>query len=271
MQRRTTGREPATTPAEPDSRARPLYPIDSVDNALRLILLFGEQPQLRLTEASQHLGVATSTAHRLLAMLQYRGFVNQDLITKAYRPGPSLTSIAFAVLRRDDVRNRLRPLLVDLHSGLEETVHLGVLEGSSVRFIDAIESPKAVRVSSRVGRSLPAHCTSTGRALLACLPREELRRRYPRETLEQMTPRCIGHRDVLERELRKVRNEGVASAQEETEEGVSSMAVAVPMIELDCTVAVNVSVPTSRMTPEKSRLIRESLQAAVCGLSRPVA
>ena len=80
----------------------PQYPIESVDNALKVLLLLDERPELRLTEVSEHLGVASSTAHRLLAMLQYRGFVHQDRATKAYRPGPALTRIAFSVLERLD-------------------------------------------------------------------------------------------------------------------------------------------------------------------------
>lgn len=67
----------------------PQYPIGSVDRALKLLLLLGEQPQIRLTDAAKHLGVASSTAHRLLAMLQYRGFVRQDPVSKAYHPGPA--------------------------------------------------------------------------------------------------------------------------------------------------------------------------------------
>ena len=62
---------------------RPQYPIESVDNALKVLLLLGERSSLRLTDVSQYLGVATSTAHRLLAMLQYRGFVQQDPKSKA--------------------------------------------------------------------------------------------------------------------------------------------------------------------------------------------
>ncbi|WP_414777167.1 helix-turn-helix domain-containing protein, partial [Escherichia coli] len=78
-------------------------PIESVDNALKLLLLLGEKNELRLTDASKHLGVATSTAHRILAMLQWRGFVRQDPRTKTYGPGPSLTTIAFSVLRKMDI------------------------------------------------------------------------------------------------------------------------------------------------------------------------
>ena len=68
----------------------PMYPIESVDNALQLLLLFREQSSLRVADASRTLGVAPSTAHRLISMLQYHGFVTQDPRTKAYRAGAAL-------------------------------------------------------------------------------------------------------------------------------------------------------------------------------------
>src|SRR3954463_1007287 len=122
----TSGSEPAS-PA-PTYGATPQYPIESVDNALRVLLLLGERPKLRLTDVSQYLGVASSTAHRLLAMLQYRGFVRQDVPTRSYVPGPMLDDLAFAMLRRLDVRNRAHPVLEKLSVETQETVHLGRLE-----------------------------------------------------------------------------------------------------------------------------------------------
>ena len=65
----------------------PQYPIESVDNALKLVLLLGERPEIRMSEASRYLGVASSTAHRLLAMLQYRGFVRQDPVVEGLSAG----------------------------------------------------------------------------------------------------------------------------------------------------------------------------------------
>src|ERR1700742_3287633 len=119
----------------------PQYPIESVDNALKVLLLLGERDELRLTEVSEYLGVASSTAHRLLAMLQYRGFVRQNPRTRGYLPGASLTGVAFSILRRYDFRGALRPQLEALNTALRETVHLGLLDGATVRFVDSIESP----------------------------------------------------------------------------------------------------------------------------------
>jgi len=89
----------------------PSNPIESVDNARKLLLLLGEQPQIRLSEATRYLGVRPSTAHRLLAMLAYRGFVRQDPDSKAYLPGPALTSVAFAIFGRVDIQRTAMPVM----------------------------------------------------------------------------------------------------------------------------------------------------------------
>jgi len=241
----------------------PQYPIESVDNALKLLLLLGERDELRLTEVSEYLGVATSTAHRLLAMLQYRGFVRQDERTRSYRPGNSLTGVAFAILERYDERGALRPQLEALNAELGETVHLGMLDGATVRFVDAIESPRAVRVASRLGRSMPAHCTSTGKALLAQLPIAALHRLYPDEELDGLTDKSIRRREDLARALRTVRKRGYATSNEESETGVCSVAVAVPVRRGPARVAVNASVPISRMSAAVERNIAKTLLAVL--------
>jgi DNA-binding IclR family transcriptional regulator len=234
-------------PPAPSYGSTPQYPIESVDKALQVLLLLGEQPKLRLTDVSRYLGVASSTAHRLLAMLQYRGFVRQDTATRSYVPGPTLDGLAFGVLRRLDVRTRARPVLERLNTDLGETVHLGRLEGSNVHFIDSLESSRALRVGGRLGRSMPAHCTSTGKALLSELPEEELLRLYPDEELVQLTPHSIGTRSELLQELARIRDRGYSQSIEEAEEGVSSVAVALHSTQSP-RLAINVSVPVSRMT-----------------------
>src|ERR1700756_980157 len=182
----------------------PQYPIESVDNALKLLLLLGEQPQIRLSEATRYLGVASSTAHRLLAMLTYRGFVRQDPVSKAYLPGPALSGVAFAIFSRIDIQRSAAPIMRNLSEQLRESIHVGMLDGANVHFVAAVEGPAAVRVASRLGRTMPAHCTSTGKALLAQLSEPELRQLLPNQQLERVTPRSIGSRKELEAELARI-------------------------------------------------------------------
>lgn len=248
-------------PPTPAYGVLPQYPIESVDNALRVLILLGDQSSLRLTDVGRYLGVASSTAHRLLAMLQYRGFVQQDGATRSYRPGPALDGLALDLLRRLDVRTRARPVLERLNADLQETIHLGQLEGRAVHFIDSVESGRALRVAARRGRSMPAHCTSTGKALLAELAENELFSLYPEEELDQLTPNSISTRTELLKALVEVRAQGYARSRQESEEGVTSLAVALHTTRAP-RLAINASVPISRMNDKMKRTILRHLVAA---------
>ena len=236
----------------------PQYRLESVDNALQILMLLVTRTEIRLTDVSVHLGVASSTAHRLLAMLQYRGLIRQDPRTKAYQAGPSLDLLAFTVLKQLDIRDRARPVLEKLNADLQETVHLGRLEGVEVDFVTSIESPQALRVSNRLGVAMPAHCTSTGKVLLAALSPDELNRLYPGPDLVQMTRHSIATTAALRTELDAVRRRGHAMSNEEGEEGVVSIAVPVR----NGALALNASMPVSRMTKELRRTALSQLSDA---------
>jgi IclR family acetate operon transcriptional repressor len=229
----------------------PQYPIESVDNALRLLRLLETKPSIRLTDASNYLDVATSTAHRLLSMLQYRGFVRQNPATKAYEPGQALGAIARAIRQRVDVRSLVRPTLQRLNLETGETVHFVKLDGANVNFLDAVESSRAVRVASRQGMSLPANCTATGKAMLSTLSTDELRKLFPGEELPGLTRASITSRAELEQALVKIREAGYSSSHEESEDGVTSVGVAVRSPD-GFIYGMNVSVPAHRMNEQLS-------------------
>ncbi len=253
---------PRAAGAAPVDSLAPQYPIESVDKALKLLLLLGEQPEIRLSEATRYLGVASSTAHRLLAMLAYRGFVRQNPVSKAYLPGPALTGVAFAIFGRIDIPGTVTPILRNLSERLRETVHVGILDGSAVRFVAAVEGPTAVRVASRLGRTMPAHCTSTGKAMLAQLPQAELRQLLREENLERITDRSIGSRTALEAELSRVREQGYAVNREESEEGVASVAVPIPTRAPGLRLALNAAAPQHRLSRSRYASVAAALVQA---------
>ena len=98
-------------PADADPAAPPPYPIGSVDNALRLLAMLRTRSAITVSEAAAELGVARSTAHRLLGMLRHHGFVRQDPDSRAYLPGRALLEIGLSVVERLDVRVAARPVL----------------------------------------------------------------------------------------------------------------------------------------------------------------
>jgi len=260
-------------PPQPDAEyvQRPAYPIASVDNALRLLMMFRGQPRVRLSDASAHLGVAHSTAHRLMAMLAYHGFVRQEPDSRAYVAGPALVEIGLAAVRQLDIRQRARPVLEDLAASLGETAHLAVLEGSNVRYLDCAESARALRVASRTGSALAAHCTASGKALLAELPDTEVSAMFGGQVrLTALTARSITTRSRLLAELREVRARGYAVNLEESEEGVASLAVAVRGPQRLPMAALTVSAPMSRMSGQATEKIAAQLRDRAAWLQAQV-
>ncbi len=245
----------------------PKYPIESVDNVLRLLLALRERPWLSVQQASELLGVAPSTAHRLLAMLRHRGFVEQDRATRSYRAGPVLTEIGLAALQELDIRRAARPHLEQIVADVGETAHLTVLRGTTVLFIDGVESPRILRAAARIGHSLPAHATAAGNAMLACLPDETVLQLYPDERLQRLTRRTLTSRRELLRRLAGVRERGYAVNDGESEDGI--VAVAAP-IRCGDTLrgAVTVAGPATRFGPEAAVGAAPAVQATAAAIGR---
>jgi DNA-binding IclR family transcriptional regulator len=225
----------------------PAYPIASVDNALRLLRMLGSRDELTLSEVSQELEVAPSTAHRLLAMLRYHDFVRQDPASKAYRPGRALLEIAVSATGGVDVRAVAQPELEALSRAVDETVHLVSLDGDRVLFLASVESRRIVRVTSRAGVTMPAHCTAAGKIMLAQLPEEEQLAGLEPGALEGMTERSRTTADALRRDLRAARKAGFATNFGESEDGLAAVAVAVPAPRVHGPLSITVSAPSARL------------------------
>lgn len=269
MQPRSAGRYPTEEDlqyrsgmqkAASDARVPPTYPITSVNNALRLLLLFRDRPRLTLTDASSYLEVAPSTAHRLLAMLAYHDFVRQERGQKGYVAGPALMEIGLNAVRQMDIRQRARPVLEELAKLTEETVQLSRLTGAEILHLDGIESTRTLRVSARTGAQLPAHCTASGKALLAALPLAELHELYPaRRSLAAPTPNSITRRRDLEVELEQIRKQGYATNRDESEVGVASVAVAVCNEQGVAIASLSIACPSQRMTTQTRQVFVSAL------------
>ena len=233
-------------------RNKPDYPLRSVDNALTLIRLLRERGPLRLTDAAEALGSSRSTAHRLLAMLEYHGFARQDPETRAYAAGDGAV----------DLRAAARPALERLGAELGETVHLAVLRGAEIEFLDSVETTQGLRIGSRVGIRMPAHCTAAGKAILAGLDPAELSRRYPGGRLERMTPRSLKSLKGLEEELRAVRERGYATNFAESEADIAAVAVAIPGQDA----SITVSAPLTRLPETRASAISRAATRAAAGV-----
>jgi DNA-binding IclR family transcriptional regulator len=242
---------PGVNAGSAEHGASPRYPIESVDNALRLLLMLRDRPAISVSEVSDDLSVARSTAHRLLAMLAYHGFVQQDPVTKAYAAGPVLAEISFAAFRDSDIRPRARPFIEELVREVGETVHLVTLNGTQVLFMDCVEGHRALRAGSRVGVRLPAHCTAGGKVLLAEFPDDQIRELYRAEKLEQLTARSVGTVTALLARIDETRRHGYALNDGESEEELRAVAVAIRDQLGRVRAAITLSAPGHRLPPDR--------------------
>jgi IclR family transcriptional regulator, acetate operon repressor len=233
------------------------YPIASVDRALVLLRQFLVRASITVSDAAELLGVSKSTAHRLLAMLQHHRFVQQDPQTKAYLGGSALLEIGLAMIGKLDVRTAAQPSLDLLVAETAETAHLVVLQPPNILFFDGRESPKAVRAGLRLGVTLPAQCTSAGKAILAGLANEEIRELWQGYELTGLTPNSVVSWHALEAELARVRTRGWASNHEESEEGLVAVAAAIraPGLRSPVRAALVVAGPVHRMEDDRLEFI----------------
>jgi IclR family acetate operon transcriptional repressor len=229
------------TKEEPET---PLYPIGSVGNALAVLLMFREHSSIRIADAAERLSVARSTAHRLLAMLQHEGFVDQDEATKAYVSGRALVDVGVAVASRLAIRRVARPYMAALSRDTGESVELCILDGTDGVVVDLVEAEKPLRVVDEIGLRAPAHLTAAGKAMLAELPPARIDELFPSPQLETRTPRSVSSRKALQAELKRVRKDGFATNRQESDDELVGVAAAV----VDRTGAVrgSVTVPLPR-------------------------
>ncbi|RFU21964.1 IclR family transcriptional regulator [Geodermatophilus marinus] len=240
-------------------RNRPAYAIGSVDSALLLATLLQQEGPLRVTDAAARLGVSVSTAHRLLGMLVHRDFAEQ-LPDRRYGPGPVLRR---GVLHQAPVA-RLRevalPHLRALVEAVGETANVVVLAGPDVRFVATVECDRVLRVGDRTGRTLPAHLSSAGKAVLATLGGAEL--------APLLAPLGEAGAARLARELRTVRRRGFAVNDQGTEEGLTAVGVAVPPAGGIGGAALSVAAPTVRCSADRWPGWATHLTAAAAAIAR---
>jgi IclR family transcriptional regulator, acetate operon repressor len=237
---------------------RPSYAITSVDSALLLATLLQQEGPMRVTDAAERLGVSVSTAHRLLGMLVYRDFAEQ-LPDRRYGPGPLMQGgglpQAPVALLREVAWGHLRRLVDELG----ETANLMVLAGADVRFVATVECDQVLRVGNRTGRTLPAHLSSGGKALLAAAP------------AAVVTVALAGLDEAatarVRRELRTVRRRGYAVNDQETETGLTAVGAAVPAVAGTPPAGISLAMPSARWSRDRLPAWAAAVTAAAAAIA----
>lgn len=219
--------------------------VQTVDRALSVLLAFDSEDELRVTELAGRLGVHRSTASRIAATLEARGFLERVPASDAFRLGPELGRIGLLASGARRLGVLARGEMERLAAERGETVTLAVLAGEDALTIAQVDGRYFVASGSWVAARTPLHCTSDGKVLLAFDGVE-----LPDGPLEARTRRTITSRDDLRRELETVRREGWAHAIGELEDGLNGVAAPVLDSAERCRAALSVSGPSYRVSPD---------------------
>lgn len=233
----------------------------AVERALDILLCFSrDEPVLTLTQIAERVELHNSTVHRLLATLEHKRFVQRDEGNGSYRLGIRMIELGFSALKRTNLSEQATPYLHRLSAEHRESVDLAILEGAEVVYLQVIESPQRVKIAAAPGEHLPAFCTATGKAFLAFLPDEEVKKIF-KQGARKYTEHTNVSLSALSNDLRVTRVRGFAVSVEEYEDGTN--AVAAPILDLNGhpLAVIAMAGPAFRLSRERMSELGRSVKA----------
>lgn len=237
--------------------------LSSVRNAARLLRAFTPTDRdLGVSELATRLELPKSSVHRLLTALAAEGLVERTAPNGRYRLGLRLYELGAIVSSHLDLHEVVSPYLDDLRNRIGETVHVSILDAGEVVYVERRESSHTLRIFRRVGHRNHAHCTSSGKVLLAWLPADERRRIYAMHGLPPHTPHTITDPNLLEEELVRVRERGYAENINESELGASSVAAPIRDVSGSVIAAIAIAAPSARFSRDSMRRLASEVVTA---------
>lgn len=201
----------------------------AADQTLRILSLLARQRgPIAASSIATQLHVPRSSVYHLLATLEEHGFVVHLRAERRWGLGAAAFELAGGYARQQPLARIGRPLIAALADRTGESAHLAVMTGRDVLYIVEERAPRRPALVTDVGVRLPAHLTATGRAMLAALPREQVRALYPdAASFADRTGRGPARPGELREVLRGVRADGFATEDGEVTLGLRSVGVAV--------------------------------------------
>jgi IclR family acetate operon transcriptional repressor len=223
------------------------YIVKPVFKALQVLRCLGEERrELSMKEICYRVGLPKTTVFRYLHTLCDSGFVSHDPKTDLYRVGLRVWELGQAVHEPQRMREIALPLMRDLRDRYNETVNLGILDGSDVVYLEMTESRRSLRMQALLGGRDPAYSTALGKAILAFMPADQWTTYMPANP-NPRTARTLLSLAGLQHELAATRERGFAVDDEENEEGACCIGAPIFDTSGQVCAAVSVSAPASRL------------------------
>ncbi|MFK0344241.1 IclR family transcriptional regulator [Pseudomonas asiatica] len=237
-----------------------------------LQLVADSKEPLTVPELSKLSGYPRPTVYRTVAALTAEGLLEMGPVTGHLVLGPRLISLANRSWGRSELRLASMEDLKRLRDVTGETVHLAVFNANNMVYIDKLESPSAVQMSSRIGTNVPLHSTSVGKAYLAALSEADcdgLLGALPEE-FTKFTENTIGTKMALRAQLMEIRKRGWSMDDEEIEPGICCFGAAIFGRDGKPVAAVSVSTLRFRHTEDIEVAYVKPLLEACASITRRV-
>lgn len=245
--------------------------LSSVSKAFCILDAFSiESPELSLAQIAKLAGIHKSSAFRLLATLEAQGFVERSPAGHGYRLGWKLAELSGRLLARYGLREQAAPFMEELAEKSGEIVHLSILDGGEIVYLEKKGRSQPLTVSTAIGGRSPAHASAMGKVLLAGLAEEELRRVLAGLRLQRFTPTTITDRRRLARELAAIRSQGYALDNEETFPGIRCVAAPLRDREGRVVAALSVTAPAQRMGARRQAELRKEVKYTAARISERI-
>lgn len=229
------GRGPET--ADTGTLGKAMDVLEAVANAPR---------PMRFTDLLETLGQPRGTLHRQISNLMSEGLLGLRT-DHCYELGPRLLKLASRAWSGNQFRQIAEPHLSALHEATGETVHLGVLAGTEIIYLDKVESRSAVRMHSQIGKASPVFCTGVGKAALSRLPDSRLEDVLKRIAYRSYTEHTLDTPERLRADIETIRKRGIAFDREEHELGIGCVAAPISSHDGVLVAGISVTAPTYRV------------------------
>ncbi|HMX15784.1 MAG TPA: IclR family transcriptional regulator [Rhodocyclaceae bacterium] len=244
----------------------------SASSALRMLqileLVAGSDSPVSAGELIAATGLPKPTVHRIVSVAEEGGVLVREPEGRRYLPGPRLAALALDVLSHSGLRAPRHAILQGLVATVGETCNLTMLDGGEVVYLDRVEAAWPLRLHFQRGSRVPAHCSASGKLLLALMPARERKRLLDAMPMQGFTTKTVVDRGILAESLKRIRRERVSTDDEEFLEG--TVCVAVPIEDGARTVpaALAVHAPSSRMSLQQALAHLPILRKAASQLAK---
>ena len=214
---------------------------------MSVLQIIGDAPrEYAISDLCKVANMPRATVYRIVDALRAEGMIAEAQPGNRFVLGPRLINLASRSWATFDMRAVAHPYIEKLRDETGETVHLAVPSDLGMVYIDKLESPQAVRMTSRIGTRITLYSSSVGKAYLAALPAEERSDILGKIDFKRYTAHTITQRKALETELNATIKRGYSLDREETELDIRCVGVAIVNAAGRPVAGISVSVPKYR-------------------------